>query len=188
MSGQHITSVFGSALTVTLPAPFPNARVKVTNFGTGGSTVSQHASEVIYGWGMGAGGATSFPLGAYGATATVESDGVNWFVTAGMQDSGWLAVGNGSMTNSWVNGSPAFGYRLQGNVVRLRGVLTTGGSGINALTLPAGYRPATAINAPASVVGFANAAATITTGGVLQPAYASAGSGWSADGITFTVD
>ena len=179
----------GTARTVTLPTPTAGQFIGVESIdgsGTLPTTVATPSGAIV---GPGVVAATaSILLGAARAFVILESDGTNWHIISGAQDTGWLAVGNGSMTNAWVNGSPAFGYRLQGNVVRLRGVLTTGGSGINALTLPAGYRPATAINVPASVIGFANAAAIITTGGVLQPAYASAGGGWSADGITFTVD
>ncbi len=103
-------------------------------------------------------------------------------------DGGWQTVADGSMTNSWVNGTPAFAYRIQGNVARLRGVVKSGGSGIAALTLPSFMWPVQAYDGDADVVGFANAGILVSTAGVLTPEYASAGSGVSCDNQSWTVD
>jgi hypothetical protein len=187
-SGDHV-KVTGGSSAVTLPLPYPNARVKVTNIGSGVPTVAQHASEVIYGWGMTSSGVASFPLGAYGATATVESDGTNWFVTAGMQDSGWLTPG--SFGNSWTNGSNV-AYRLQGNTVRLRGDLGVGTNNTTAYTLGSAYRPQTNILVPifADTSGPTLVASycEVTTGGAVSFFYTTSPSSLAQDGVNFTVD
>jgi hypothetical protein len=82
--------------TQTLPAPVAGGWIKVTNYGSGVAVVSQHASEKIYGVGLGSGGASSFTVASYGGSATAESDGVSWYITA-------LPV------------SPANGYGITGN-------------------------------------------------------------------------
>ena len=81
-SGQHVI-VSANSPTITLPVPFKNARVKVTNYGTGAPVVSQHASEVIYGPGLGASGAASVTLQVCGSSVTLESDETSWYITAG---------------------------------------------------------------------------------------------------------
>ena len=173
--------------TYTLPVPFPGARVKVTNYSSGSVKVQQNASEVIYGSGCTTSGVASILLNSPGATATLESlDGTNWFITAGQQDSGWITVANGSMSNAWVNGSPAFGYRLIGNIVRLRGLLTTGTSNTTALTLPAGYRPATT-GVYASIQGVNVSFSNIASSGTIAPVYSGTAQMYF-DGVQFPVD
>ena len=81
-SGQHVI-VSANSPTITLPVPFKNARVKVTNYGSGIATVSHNASEVVYGLGLGSSGSSTVVVGSYGGAVTVESDGVSWYLTAG---------------------------------------------------------------------------------------------------------
>lgn len=114
-------------------------------------------------------------------------------VADNMSDSGWLTVANGSMINSWVNSSPAFGYRLIGNQVRLRGTITGGSNETSALTLPAGYQPSSnqlstiTANGPDAVC-----ATVIATNGVVSVFWnqvgGSAPTTFSFDGVTFLVD
>lgn len=153
--------------TYTLPVPFPGCTVKVTNYGSGVVTVQHNASEVVFGLGMTTSGVGSFLLGVPGASATLEClDGTNWFVTAGMQDSGPI---NPSLVNSWaaVSGFPT-SYRLQGNRVYFELGVQTGTPGTSVFTLPAGYRPLSewqftgSSNGPDSLV-----AVQVTTAGVV---------------------
>ena len=69
--------------TITLPVPFKNARVKVTNYGSGVPVVSHNASEVIYGPGYGSAGKSSVSISRYGMSETFESDGTSWYTTSG---------------------------------------------------------------------------------------------------------
>lgn len=131
---QHYIVSSGSP-TYTLPVPFPGATVIVTNYGSGTVTLSHNASEVIYGLGMTSSGQTAFSLGTVGATATVESDGTNWYVTAGQQDTGWLALS--SYGNSWSNSANASARKV-GNTVYLRGTITGGSSGTAFANMPTG--------------------------------------------------
>ena len=122
--------------TITLPVPFKNARVKVTNYGSGVPVVSHNASEKIFGLGMTSSGLASFPLGTYGATATVESDGTNWFITAGALDTGYVSTSNGS---GWSN--PGV-WRQIGNRVELvaNSISTTSGyNNTNPFAAPSGF-------------------------------------------------
>lgn len=111
-----------------------------------------------------------------------------------MQDSGWLTIANGAMTNSWVNAgsiSGAFQYRMIGNRVFLQGSITGGTSANAAFTLPAGYRPTRTQNLTGNTQGtFSTVIFTISTSGVCVPFFNSAGSATpiTFDGTSFTVD
>lgn len=74
------------------------------------------------------------------------------WTTANLDDSGWQTL---TLSNSWTNqgGSPTFGpaaCRRFGAHVMLRGLLVPGNTtdGTTMFTLPAGYRPATAMRFP----------------------------------------
>ena len=82
VSGSHYI-VSATSPTITLPAPFKNARVKVTNYGSGVPVVSHNASEVIYGPGYGSAGKSSVSISRYGMSETFESDGTTWYTTSG---------------------------------------------------------------------------------------------------------
>ena len=196
VSGSHYI-VSATSPTITLPVPFKNARVKVTNYGSGVPVVSHNASEVIYGLGCGSSGQTTISLGAYGATATLESDRTSWYITAGAQDTGWLAMSNipGGLLNSWANaagpaaGGTIPGYRKIGNVVRLGGYFSGGSTNTNVVALPVGFRPTYALALPGGTTSGSNSFAFwgISTAGVIIAEYVT-GTVPSVDGITFTVD
>lgn len=98
VNADHVIVPSGT-FTITLPVPFPNARVKVTNYGTGTVTVSQNASEKIYGPGQGASGANTMTLAPYGTSRTYESDGTNWFETCASAGAvGFASGSNGGNT------------------------------------------------------------------------------------------
>lgn len=114
VAGQCMVVTGSSAVTVTLPANVAGARVRVVNMSTAGTTVSGSAIH-----GVGLSGASSFPLGTVGASAELFGDGANWYVIDGQQDTGWVAITDGSF-------QPASGYyapaiRLLGSCVLLRG-------------------------------------------------------------------
>lgn len=183
-------AVASASLTVTSPAA-----AKGASFGAIANYAASNASPVtltaatgnIIGPGIPA-STTSIILGAQSAFAVLTSDGTNWFVTAGAQDSGWIAP---SLTNSWTSLiAPA--YRLRANEVMLRGEIASGSSGTSAFTLPVGYRPATADTASpigtgtgsAFVLGFLN----ISTAGAVVVSFFGSVTLVSLDGVIFTVD
>lgn len=128
----------GSNVTVTLPSPTLNSMVWVMNYMIAGTTLTVSGTN-IYGTGLNA--VSSFQLSGSGSFAILLADGTNWFIVAGAQDSGWVAVSG--FSNSWTNagaGTPAAAYRLVGDRVSLRGAIASGSAG-KAFTLPAGYRP-----------------------------------------------
>ena len=134
-------AVASASLTVTSPTA-----AKGATFGAIANYAASNASPVtlsvatgtIIGPGI-ASGATSILLGTEGAFAVLTSDGTNWFVTAGAQDSGWVTP---TLLNSWVtSGALPPQYRLVGNRVSLRGGLQGGTSNTEAFALPAGFRP-----------------------------------------------
>lgn len=175
--------------TITLPAPFANEICGVYNYPFSTQTV------VLAGGGNAIIGPTvggvSMTLAMPGSFVVVQWYGGAWAIVAGgppqIADTGWLSFPNGSMTNSWVNSVPAFGFRLQGNIVRLRGALTGGTSGSAALTLPAGFRPASNLTMSTVMTSVAVAAISLATTGILAPFFP-AGSIVSLDGLSFPVD
>lgn len=185
--------ILSTGKTVTLPTASAGLMVGVyTTDANASNGVTAGGSDKVYGSGLSSSGVaagTNVPLSAVGSFAILFADAaLSWRVISGQQDSGWIAVANGSMTNSWTNGGVAFGYRLQGNHVYLRGQLSGGGSASAALTLPSGYRPATAVNVALSESTFSNpAACSITTGGVLTIATTSTKT-YALDNFNFTVD
>ncbi len=141
--------LMSGAYTVTLPSAATSGQVvgviSVNGTGAAPCTVGAGATGVILGKGIPTSGAGSVLLGAYGASATFESDGTNWNIIAGEQDSGWLAT---SGLHSWTSSAgPAssqtvIGYRLQGDRLKIMGQLTGGTNANSAINVPAGYRPA----------------------------------------------
>lgn len=131
-------------------------------------------------FGTGLSGVTSFLLGSPGANVTLMPVITGWNIVAGQQDTGWQALSLG--TGVQVPGVGA-GYtpaaRLQGDTVRLSGIMQNGGSGggsINAgstwATIPAGLRPAAqcGISLPINSGSAPSYSyyGTITTGGVIS--------------------
>lgn len=170
---DHIVVTSGST-PITLPAVAANARVKASNQGSGTPTVTQNASEKIFGAGLGSTGATTFSLGAPGATATLDGDSAAWTITAGNADSGWLTVGGTGVAwkNSWANFAGfTCAYRKAGNRLSMHGVASGGSTGTVALTLPSGYFRADQVHSFATdVAGNSFSVATngdVTIGGTI---------------------
>jgi hypothetical protein len=86
--------VSSGTFVFTLPVPVSGGWTTVTNCGSGVVTIAHNSTEVIFGLGLGSSGASSFALGTYGGTATLETDGTNWYVTAGNRDIGTVLSGN----------------------------------------------------------------------------------------------
>ena len=129
---------------------------------------------------------------SWNVPTTVATGGIlssaNWNdVALNMADSGWIAVPNGSMSNSFVNGGIPFAYRLIGNTVRLRGSVASGTSGTLVLTFPVGYRPQTNQQFTGQqTAGVAETTLIIDSNGQMFVWYS--GTGCTFDGITFTND
>lgn len=176
-------------VTVTLPAATVNAMVAVvaSSTVTGASPITVAGVNI---YGVGLVGAASFKLGTPGAVAVLFSDGTNWEIILGQQDTGWVGL-------TLAGGVTGSGYvpsaRLQGDIVRLKGAMS--GSSITAgstwATIPSGLRPSVALNFPASqtLVSTGLAVLAITGGGVIST---SVGTGISTevvslDEITYTL-
>lgn len=134
-NGQFVSC--GASLTVTSPTAVAGA-----TFGASAFYAASHASPVTVTAATGQfigpgipGSTTSILLGAQSAFVTFISDGTNWYVTGGAQDTGWITVSSG-FTNSWTG---SITYRLTGNVVRITGSLSGGSSGNSPYSMPAGF-------------------------------------------------
>lgn len=183
---------FGSAtaVTATLPTPKINAIVGIFNdLPAGKVTVTTPSGNI----GMDGGIVSSFPLGSYGSVVYLISDGSNWFVLSGRQDSGWVPL-----TLSGVSaGAEAPSARLRGDRVELRGYCqvaqsATIAAGTTFASLPAGIPdPAVQQEFPTIVYGDDNAGdhtvnfnmLRLTTGGALSLPYNAAGWGFSPQWI-----
>jgi hypothetical protein len=162
--------------------------VGIVNYGTGVVTVTA-SSGVIYGVGLTSSGAASLKLGTPGAFVILYDDGTNYEVVAGEQDTGWTTVS--VFTNSWaVYTSLTIAYRLTGNILRLRGAAAGGANGTAAFTLPAGFRPQTALNIPTAVASsaYGTSSAAIATSGVVTLTFGGTLTYMGLDGLSFTVD
>jgi hypothetical protein len=162
------TLVASAGVTVTSPAAVAESVfVVVASAGvTGASPVTvSAASGKFYGLGLGGSGASSFPLGAPGAYAVCQSDGTNWYLIGGQQDSGWVALSSSSAV-SGINASLTVStgsVRALGDRVFLKGELTAGGSiavGATLWDFALAYRP------PNSNAG-SMPCVTITSGGTV---------------------
>ena len=184
----------GAGWTGTLPSATAGVIVVIqsTNFTAAQPLTISAGAAYIIGPGVPASTSTIL-LGTANAFVTLEADGTNWNVVGGAQDSGWVSVTNGSMSNSWVNNANATAYRLVGNRVTLRGGINNGASASTAWTLPAGYRPAQAVTegpAVGAALGTVYAGQLdISTAGVVTFFYnAATGVSWSYDGFSFLTD
>lgn len=189
----YVVTTGASALTMTLPSPTSGIviGVKKTDSNAGGITITA-GSGVVYGPGTGASGSASIPCSAQGAYVILQGDGTNWHITSGQQDSGWVAPG--SLSNSWsqYSGGITIGYRITGNIVRLRGTMTGGATQTSPYTLPSGYRPTGLVCLPAANIssGASPSAAQlqIASTGVITNYYLTGTIQFGHDGATFTVD
>ncbi len=68
------------------------------------------------------------------------SDGTNWVLISGEQDTGWL---NPTLNSPWTFDSAydSVAYRLRGNTVQFKGTMTGGASGSVAFSVPENYGP-----------------------------------------------
>lgn len=99
----------------------------------------------------------------------------------------WIAP---TLLNGWVNFGSGFnpaGYRKIGDVVSLRGLLTTGSTSVPMFNLPAGYRPAyTQIFTTSASDGWAEVRVG-ANGDVLLTAAANPAAWTALDGMQFSV-
>jgi hypothetical protein len=130
-AGGSVTAKSGQFLiagnvTITLPAVTAGAVVGVqassTNAGSVPATVASGGGNIIFG--VGCNGVSSILLGAANSFALFRSDGTNWYIVAGQQDTGWVALTPNNGANYSV--SPISGFyggacRLRGDIVSLRG-------------------------------------------------------------------
>ncbi len=175
--------------TITSPAAAGGAVFGViANYGaTNASPVTlTTASGYFIGPGIAA-STSSILLGTVGANVSFYSDGTNWYLTSGAQDSGWIGA---SLGNSWVTVTTAPAYRLVGNRVTLRGNMNGGLTTSIAFTLPSNSRPAVAVIASASgnSSGAIAAYLAIPTAGTVTPDFTGAGAIIFLDGVTFLTD
>lgn len=199
-SGASITAIAGQTVectgttqTVTIPNPNIGAGATVTVTAAGSQTGAAPVTVttpagVIHGVGLS--GATSILLGTPGASVTLLSDYSNWFITAGQQDSGWVALSLSS------NVATTLGYtasaRLQGDAVKLKGTLTnnTGSSDTGTLaTISAGLRPsATVYSIAGLLVNGGGLQIQITTAGALSVPSGLGNTGTIGfDGVTYSL-
>ena len=108
-------------------------------------------------------------------------------VADNMADSGWVVP---SLANSWrAYSGYTVGYRLIGNLLRLRGAISSGTTGVAAFTLPTGYFATTNPYYSFVVADISGNAEIVqidgSTGGVLPLAVVTA---VCLDGVTLWVD
>lgn len=161
-SGQCMVVTGSSAVTITLPSHSSGQRLKIVNLSTGGTTVSGTNID-----GVGLSAASSFPLGTVGASAELFDDGTNWYIVAGQQDTGWVALTLSTNWNAYA-GAYAPAYRLAGNVVYLSGACTNNTGGVSSspfAAFPGGIHPASAVYDNFVEIGGGSYAFSLTTAG-----------------------
>ncbi len=172
--------------TLTLPAPSPGALVTIqaasSVTGASPTTIAYGSGGgKIFGVGLSSLGVASFPLGTPFASVTLEGDaaGTNWLIVGGQHDSGWVAVTlGGGVSNAGYTASA----RLQGDVVRLKGLLS--GTSITAWgTIPTALRPTQTVQFDNYLAG--NGFEIVASTGNMQTA--SAANQWGLDGMTYTI-
>ena len=123
MQGEVVVVNAVAATTQTLPSPYNGQRFKVINQSTGAVTVTTGASgshPYIIGPGLGS-TSNSMVLGTLGSFVELWSNGTDFFVTAGAQDSGWQAFNSATTGWSYPNSGNLPQYRLMGNTVYFKG-------------------------------------------------------------------
>jgi hypothetical protein len=204
VDGDHVLGT--GSFTITLPDPGPTYGagkcIRVTSVnGTAAAplTISTPGGAIV-GPGIVA-AATSIVLGAPGAFVELQSDGTNWNVISGAQDTGWKALTLETGYSDYGGGFLGAAARKVGAFVKLRGLVkyTTISSYATwtPVTLPTGFRPITAnliFSTIGSYVGGTNLAfrTDVNTAGTVV-GNASSGVNWTGDyfslsGIEFSVD
>lgn len=190
VSGQFVSASPG--VTITLPAPSAGAFVGVMAISTvtGASPVTVHyGSGSGHITGVGAASVASYLLGTAEAATILQSDGTNWNIITGQQDSGWVAL---SLGTSIVGAGYTPSARLQGDVVRLKGGLenSSGSTILTAVTLatvPAGLRPTVTPLNFASVIGTSPVPVGLTSGGLITTSGLAASAILSLDNISYSI-
>lgn len=191
LSDGELAVSTASPITLTLPSAAANAKVGVfAKVATAANpvTISSGSSNI---YGLGLNGVSSLVLGSIGAFVVLQSDGTNWFVTDGQQDTGWvtLSLGTGMATHG--GDTPA--GRLVGDRVRLRGAIDqSGGSASSLATLPASMKPTVATLLPGVMFQSPNYAATLFTVSTSTGVLSSSNSGTAPisfyfDGCSYTL-
>ena len=186
----YVVSISTAAVVMTLPTPANGACIGVqTRAITTGSVTITASSGVIFGPGTTSAGFPSIPLSAQNAEVLLLADGTNWNIIAGAMDSGWMYM---SLVNSWSyagGGWSVPGYRLEGNLVRLRGLAYGGVTNTTVATLPAAFRPPSSFICTTFTTSSGGASAQLSclTSGVINITFPSGGF-CGFDNISFTVD
>jgi len=186
-----------ASITVTSPAVAAGNK-----FGAYANYAATNASPVtvtaVGGYLIGPGipaSTSSILLGSPNANISFACDGTNWILTAGAQDSGWIAP---ALLNSWTGGSgytPS--YRLVGNVVRMRGLLDTsnnggGSTGTVAFNIAAAFQPPLASAGRWFVTYDESASATVQCSlaatATLLAVFGTGAKILPLDAVTYTVD
>lgn len=194
--GQSV--IASPSTTQTLPSASAGALVAITALSTvtGATPVTVSGSKI---YGVGLSNASTFLLGTPGAHAVLQSDGTNWYVVGGQQDTGWVALSlsTGMTATGGSNFTSAYtpSARLIGSRVWLKGAIqqgSTGNSGSSIATVPlASMYPASqaGINATQQNTTQETIAATalrVNTSGVLASSSGTSGTG--ANGMTWSLD
>ena len=172
--------------TATITSPTATAGVvfgAIANYGASNASpvTLTTASGFFIGPGIPA-STSSILLGAVGAHASFISDGTNWYVTSGAQDTGWVTL---SLLNSFATSGVAPAIRLIGNRVIFRGAMNTGSSGTEPFVVPSGYRPSVGVFANVSAA--AGAQLQVGTNGVTQCSFTGSPI-LGLDGTNYTTD
>lgn len=181
----HMYVVGAGAPIVTLPAPAADAVVGVVA-AAGPATIGV-SGGIIFGKGVPS-PFTSLTLGTLGSYVVLQSDGTNWFVVSGEQDTGWSATPL-TLGAGWSSGG-THGVRVVGDRVWLRGTLSSSlGGGATSLmgTLAVGFRPPQQVQA--TQMGFGSQGYSLATNGQITVFSGSVGtnSPWPLDDISFSL-
>lgn len=182
----------GGTITVTLPtvsASTPILPITLNNTSApgSGSLVTVTSGSTINGGGMS--GVTSFPLGPGSTITVLPNVGVNWFVVAGQQDSGWVALGSVASGFTTATGSYPPAARKLGSVVSLSGgYVNHSGSTFTGTVavLPSGMAPNAAVVYATDVSGTPGIISIDTSGNLLFNGLVNNGS-ITVDGLSFPI-
>ncbi len=127
----------GSGLLITAPPPIAGSTFGVMAISWPLSVEVYTPAGVFIGSGI---PPLNNNIGVGPAGMIFVSDGTNWVVASGEQDSGWI---NPILNSPWTfdGAYDSVAYRLRGNTVQFKGVMTGGASGSVAFSVPTYYGP-----------------------------------------------